>query len=378
MEVATSMDATNEPVKKFRVGIFFGGKSTEHEVSLQSAKSVFAALDKHLFDPVLIGIDKAGGWHVQEVSSRLDAHAFGTLSGGTGYSLSALLPGNGELVDAGSSRATKIIDVALPILHGPLGEDGTIQGLFELANIPYVGPGVLGSAVGMDKDVMKRLLRDAAIPIAPFRVVTFANKNSIDAQAIFKELGSTVFVKPANMGSSVGVSRARNEQELLDAVQLAFCYDTKIIIEKAIEGDEIECAVLGNENPRASVIGSVTPPTGDFYSYEAKYVDEKGSVLTIPAKIPTKISEQARKLAIKTYQTLSCEGMGRVDMFVTKDQKVLVNEINTIPGFTKNSMYPKLWEATGMPYSKLITELIHLAMARHARRQSLKTTYDKP
>lgn len=362
--------------KKLRVGIFFGGKSAEHEVSLQSAKNVLEALDPERFEPVLVGIDKTGSWHIQHAPARLESGALGELSAGSESSSLTLLPGKGDLVDTKSEQPVPALDVALPILHGPLGEDGTIQGFLELANVPYVGPGVLGSAVGMDKDVMKRLLREAGIPIAPFQVFTFANRHTIEAKAIFKKLGTPVFVKPANMGSSVGVEKAQTPEELKEAVDAAFSYDSKIVIESALEGDEIECAVLGNESPEASVVGRVIPREGDFYSYEAKYIDEHGAVLEIPAKISTEVSEEACRLAVKTFQVLNCEGMGRVDMFATKDDKVFVNEINTIPGFTKISMYPKLWEASGVSYSNLITKLISLAVERHERRETLATTYN--
>lgn len=339
--------------KKIRVGVFFGGKSAEHEVSLQSAKNVLDALDKEKFEPVLISIDKDGYWHVNDSEASF-----------------SLLPGSGKLVSPDDQSYD--IDVAFPILHGPLGEDGSIQGLFELANIPYVGPGVLGSAVGMDKDVMKRLLRDAGIPIAPFR--TFTNQ-VVNAGEIFNEFGSAVFVKPANMGSSVGVSKATNAAELETAVALAFQYDTKIIIEQAVVGDEIECSVRGNEIIEASVLGRIIPRENDFYSYDAKYIDDNGAILEIPADLSEEVSIKARQTAIQTFLVLGCQGMGRVDMFVTKDGEILVNEINTIPGFTKISMYPKLWEASGVSYTQLITQLIELALERHAKRAQLKTAH---
>lgn len=338
---------------KIRLGIFFGGKSAEHEVSLQSAKNVIEALDKEKFEPILVLIDKQGVWHLE----------------GSDASLS-LVPGSGQLVS--SDGQTFKIDAAFPILHGPLGEDGSIQGLFELANIPYVGPGILGSAAGMDKDVTKRLLRDAGIPVAAFR--TFIN-DDIDSTHIFEELGSPVFVKPANMGSSVGVSRANNTEELKAAIANAFEFDTKIIIEQAIVGDEIECSIMGNDVIEASILGRITPRENDFYSYDAKYIDDNGAVLEIPANLPDEVSIKARQIAIQTFLTLGCQGMGRVDMFATKDGDVIVNEINTIPGFTKISMYPKLWEASGVSYTQLITKLVELAIERHARRSQLKTNY---
>lgn len=367
-----SMEVFNDPRKKLRVGIFFGGKSAEHEVSLRSAKNILDALDSHLFEATLIGIDKTGGWHIQQASQLGDGPGLALSTGNSSGSLT-LLPGRGELIDTNTHKVMPAIDVAFPILHGPLGEDGTIQGFLELANIPYVGPDVLGSAVGMDKDVMKRLLRDANIPIAPFTVIHSSERQAVVPSELLNELGETVFVKPANMGSSVGVRRARSAKELVEAIDLAFEYDTKVIVESAIIGDEIECALLGNQDPETSVVGRIIPRGNDFYSYEAKYIDEKGAVLEIPANIPDDIRESARQLAIKTFRVLDCEGMGRVDMFVTKTGGIVVNEINTIPGFTKISMYPKLWEASGVPYSELITKLLYLAVERHERKSRLKT-----
>lgn len=221
-----------------------------------------------------------------------------------------------------------------------------------------------------------RLLREAGIPITDFKVFKLSQKSTIDVAEIFDTLGKPVFVKPANMGSSVGVKKAKNAEELRAALDGVFSYDSKILIEAAIEGDEIECAVLGNERPEASVVGRIIPREGDFYSYEAKYIDENGAILEIPAPIPPHLSEQARKLAVKAFEVLACEGMSRVDMFLAKDEKILVNEINTIPGFTKISMYPKLWEASGVSYSQLITKLIHFALERHQRQHSLRTNYD--
>jgi D-alanine-D-alanine ligase len=363
--------------KKIRVGVFFGGKSAEHEVSLQSAKNVVEAIDTTKFEPVLIGIDKTGKWHTAKTEHFLESQTAPTLSAAsTGDSFTLIPGGDRELISVDTPEGNSPIDVALPILHGPLGEDGTIQGFLELTGLPYVGPGVLGSAIGMDKDVMKRLLRDAGIPTTPFKVLYSHEKATVDVNAILKELGTPVFVKPANMGSSVGVSRADNAKELKQAIDTAFDYDTKLLFEAAVEGDEIECAVLGNTHPKASIIGRVIPREGDFYSYEAKYIDEHGAILEIPAAIPEELSEKAREIAVKTFQVLGCEGMSRVDMFVTKDHEILVNEINTIPGFTKISMYPKLWEATGLSYKELITELIELALERHERRSNLKTSYD--
>lgn len=342
--------------KKY-VGIICGGKSAEHEISVQSAKNVVDALDASKFTPVLIGIDRAGNWH-QLTHDQLSVSDVIEIAPETKDKLSLLTN----------------IDVVMPILHGPLGEDGTIQGLFEIMDIPYVGPGVLSSAASMDKDVAKRLLIDASIPTAPFRTLYAHQKDDIDFSELQEELGAELFVKPANMGSSVGVNKATNEPELRRAIAVAFEFDSKILVESAVHGTEIECSVLGNLTPKASAIGRIIPREGDFYSYEAKYIDESGAELEIPAHVPDDITAAAQDLALKTYAALNCEGMSRVDMFLTPGNKLIVGELNTIPGFTKISMYPKLWEASGLPYADLITELIDLAFERHNRRSSLRTT----
>jgi D-alanine-D-alanine ligase len=268
-----------------------------------------------------------------------------------------------------SANTKQSIDVVFPVLHGPMGEDGTVQGMLKLLGLPFVGPSVLGSAVGMDKDVMKRLLRDAQIPIAEY--IMIRKGQTVVASEVFKKLGATVFVKPANMGSSVGVSKAKTEPQLIAALAEAFKYDHKVLIEEAIVGREIECSVLGNENPKASLPGEVINQT-EFYSYDAKYIDPNAATTKIPADLPADLVKKCQALAIKTFQALECEGMGRVDFFLKSDGQFVVNEINTIPGFTKISMYPKMWEATGLSYSALIDELIHLAIQRHKRDTQLK------
>jgi D-alanine-D-alanine ligase len=265
--------------------------------------------------------------------------------------------------------------VIFPVLHGPFGEDGTIQGLAKLANIPCVGPGILGSAVGMDKDVMKRLLRDAGIPNARFVTLSAMNHNRVSYDALKIKLGQTLFIKPANLGSSVGISKVRNEDEFIKAIKLAFDYDLKVIVEEEIRGREIECAILGNENPMASVPGEIIPKA-DFYSYEAKYLDEDGAALSIPAQLPEYLAKQIQDLALQTFRVLECQGMSRVDIFLTPDEKLYVNEINTIPGFTKISMYPKLWEYSGIPYSELVDRLIQLAIEDHDKRNRLKVSME--
>lgn len=344
--------------KKIKVGIIFGGKSAEHEVSLRSAKNIIEAIDAKKYDPVLIGIDKTGAWFLHDRADFLFKAADRRI---------ALIPQS-----EGKIAPDISIDVAFPILHGTFGEDGTIQGLLKLADIPYVGAGVLGSAVGMDKDVMKRLLRDAGIPIAAFLAV---RENDAPAyEEAVEKLGTPLFVKPANLGSSVGVHKVSNKEEFAKAVQDAWKYDRKILIEEYIKGREIECAVLGNDEPIASIPGEIAPHH-EFYSYEAKYTDVHGATCEIPAKVSDELVKKVQALAIKTFQTLLCEGLGRVDFFLKENGDVLVNEINTMPGFTSASMYPKLWEASGISYTELIDRLIVLAFERFAKEKKLITSY---
>jgi D-alanine-D-alanine ligase len=361
--------------KRIRVGILFGGKSAEHEISLLSAKNVIDAIDKDKYDPVLIGIDKSGRWLLGEPSKFLLNSTNPKLISLNKASASvALVPqSEGKLTSLDSDKLDQTVDVVFPILHGPMGEDGTIQGLLKLANVPFVGAGVLGSAVGMDKDVMKRLLRDAGIPVPKFQV--FSRKHPPQFEQVKTVLGLPVFVKPANLGSSVGISKAKDQDGFEKAVHLAFRYDTKILIEESIVGREIECAVLGNDDPKASIPGEIIP-THEFYSYEAKYLDENGAKLEIPAKLSADIAERVQEMAVKAFKALNCEGMGRVDFFLQEDGALYVNEINTIPGFTKISMYPKLWEATGVGYMELIDRLIQLAIERFKHEQTLATTFD--
>lgn len=361
--------------KKIRIGIIFGGKSAEHEVSLQSAKNVIEAINKDKYELVLIGVDKKGKWLLADSSKFLlnnENPKLIKLNSETSQSVALIPQGDGKIVNLDTHQSDKSIDVAFPILHGPFGEDGTIQGLLKLANIPFVGASVLGSAVGMDKDVMKRLLRDAGIPIAKFLVVK--ENEAPTYEEIVKTLGLPFFVKPANLGSSIGVNKVKNEKDFGKAIREAFKYDRKILIEENIEGREIECSVLGNEDPIVSVLGEVIF-NYDFYSYEAKYIDEHGATLEIPAKLSNKIVKKIQTLAVKTFKTLACEGLGRVDFFFKKNSDVLVNEINTIPGFTLISMYPKLWEVSGISYTELIDRLIQLAIERFEREQKLKNVY---
>lgn len=359
--------------KKIRVAILFGGQSAEHEVSLLSARNVLRSLNRRKYDPVLIGITKAGRWTVSPKLTEflLSASATSSLL----ESLTAKKPNSGRRENSPMPLpiAAKQIDVVFPVLHGTFGEDGTIQGLLKLAGIPFVGAGVLGSAIGMDKDVQKRLLRDAGIAVAKFVVLTKTRRDSYGQ--IAKSLGKTVFVKPNGLGSSVGVSKVQNASQFNRALTKALKYDAKVLVEEAVVGREIECSVLGNATPRASLPGEVIPKgKHDFYDYAAKYLDETGAELVIPAKLSPALVRKVRRLAVTAFQTLNCEGMARVDMFLTKHGKVIVNEINTIPGFTNISMYPKLWEISGLSQSKLIDRLIQLALERHRKEKLLKTS----
>ena len=361
--------------EKIRVGVLFGGRSAEHEFSLQSAKNIIGAIDTNKYEVVLIGIDRKGQWHLNEESRVLLLAAESGLTalpeGGENLEL---VPGEGDeqLVALSGQQRLSPLDVIFPVLHGPFGEDGTVQGLLKLANIPFVGAGVLGSAVGMDKDVMKRLLRDAGIPIARFTVANRYSPKAIGFDSVRRQLGLPFFIKPANLGSSVGIHKVKNRQAFKHAICDAFNYDNKILMEEFINGREIECSVLGNDNPIASLCGEILPRQ-EFYSYEAKCLDENRAVLEIPAKLPLAISERIRKLAIKAFSVLCCEGLARVDFFLRNGREIIVNEINTIPGFTRISMYPKLWEASGISYRELIDRLIQLAIERFEREKRLKT-----
>ena len=361
---------------KVRVGILFGGKSAEHEVSLQSAKNVIDALDQNKYEVVLIGIDKQGTWLLNDTSRfLLNSQNPKLINLNQSNDAVTLVPqGGGSLTHIASKQTDAALDVVFPILHGPFGEDGTVQGLLKLAGVPFVGSGILGSAVGMDKEMMKRLLREADLPVAPFLVFR-AHQANLNFADVAGKLGLPLFVKPANLGSSVGVNKVTNEDDFRHAVAEAFEYDRKILVEAFIEGREIECSVLGNDDPIASVPGEVIA-SHEFYSYEAKYIDENGATVEIPAKVSEATARTIQDLAVKVFTTLGCEGLARVDFFLQPDGEVIVNEINTMPGFTSISMYPRLWEASGIPYADLIDRLIQLAMERFEREQRLKTSYD--
>ncbi|TDQ37415.1 D-alanine--D-alanine ligase [Aureibacillus halotolerans] len=363
-------------MSKLKVGIIFGGKSAEHEVSLQSAKNIVEAIDPSKYEVVLIGIDKKGQWQLNDASTfllneenpaliRLNASERGV----------AISPGkdSGQFIATSGSTPMDQLDVVFPIVHGTLGEDGSLQGMLRLANVPYVGPNVLSSAICMDKDIAKKLLSSAGIQTAKGVSFTSNQKEQITFASIEAALGTPVFIKPANMGSSVGVNKAQNEEEFVQAVEEAFLYDHKIIIEEAIVGREIEVAVLGNEEPEASLPGEILPQS-EFYSYASKYIDEDGAGLAAPADLTPEQTKAVQESAIAAFQALQCEGLSRVDFFLQPDDTLLVNEINTLPGFTAISMYPKLWEVSGVSYPDLIERLIQLAIERHQRTQGLKSS----
>jgi D-alanine-D-alanine ligase len=333
-----------------RVLLLFGGESAEHEVSIASARNVYAALDDRKYDIFLCYITKDGHWRLVDDIETLD---------GKHHTLMPVLGGKHFVIETGGHSI--VPDVILPILHGPNGEDGSVQGLAQLLHIPIVGPGLLGSGLCMDKEVAKRLLRAAGLPVVDWLV----HHRHLPAPSFAKvtlQLGHPVFVKPANMGSSVGVSRVHNEAEFTQALAEAGKYDSKILIEQAVTSPrEIECSVLGNAQPEASGVGEVKPE-GDFYSYDSKYSPESKSEVIIPAELDETITEQLRTLAVKAFQTLECRGMARVDFLLSSNNDVYVNELNTLPGFTNISMYPKLWRAAGLSYSGLIDKLIELAL----------------
>lgn len=364
--------------KKIRVGILFGGKSAEHEISLLSAKSIIEAIDKEKYEVILIGIHKTGEWFLYENLQQCLIHPNDAklIRLKESKERVTLINKNSEaLLISLSGRAIELsLDVVFPILHGTYGEDGTIQGLLKLMNLPFVGAGVLGSAIGMDKEVMKRLLKEAGIITARFLTFRSHEADNISFEEIERVVGLPFFVKPANLGSSVGISKVKSKREFKEKIEYAFRYDHKILIEEYISGREIECSVLGNEASIASLPGELIVQH-EFYSYEAKYLDENGARISIPAELAANDIKAIQALAIKAYQALYGEGMARVDLFLQENGRLVLNEINTIPGFTNISMYPKMWAASGLAYVELIDRLIELAIKRFKQEQKLKTTF---
>ncbi|WP_346428478.1 D-alanine--D-alanine ligase [Alicyclobacillus mengziensis] len=378
---------------RIRVGVVFGGKSGEHEVSIESAKSVIEALDRNKYDVMPIAIDKQGRWSAGERARRVLEGGWATLQAPRTNGNVVTEGNTGDDVFAGSvpeqglqtgqpsvipEHVMESIDVLFPVLHGSYGEDGTVQGMFELLNVPYVGAGVAASSVGMDKVLMKRMFAAVGLPQVDYVYCT-RNEWETDPSMVTKNvetrLGYPCFVKPANLGSSVGISKVKSQAELRNAIDLAAKYDRKIIIEQGLNVREVEVAVLGNDAPKASVPGEVIP-SNEFYDYRAKYLDGE-STLMIPAPISDELTEEIRRLAIQAYKAIDCSGLARVDFFVEKDtQRVLINEINTMPGFTKFSMYPKLWEATGVAYSELIGKLLAYAIERAEERRRSQIEFD--
>jgi D-alanine-D-alanine ligase len=360
--------------RKIRVGIVFGGQSAEHEISILSARNVLKALDRSRFEPILIGIDKSGRWLVQNEQKLLtgssDPRAV-RIDSDLPLELALPIPGRSPE----GNRGVDALDVIFPILHGTLGEDGSMQGLLEVAGIPYVGAGVLGSAIGMDKDVMKRLLRDAGIPIADFRCIRDAQFDAKRAELLAElaAMGLPLFIKPANAGSSVGIRRVTTAAALEEAILYAFKFDSKVLAEATIAGREIELAVLGGNPLSVSVPGEIIVEHPDgFYSYDAKYIDEHGARFEMPARVTAEECGRAQALALRAFEVLECDGMARVDLFLQPDGVFLVNEINTIPGFTAISMYPKLWTLSGIGVTELVTRLIDLALKRAQRKGELR------
>ena len=385
-------------MKKLRVGVIYGGRSGEHEVSVASAASIIKHLDRGRYEPVPIRIEKDGRWTLADKTptaiSAADVIEQARLEGARSIrpgreahlvahpgedTVLAIERGSDSRADAtGAATVTGVgLDVVFPVLHGPYGEDGTVQGLLELANVPYVGAGVLGSAVGMDKAVMKTLFAARDLPVGPYTVVLRPEWNRSASAVISRtagELGYPVFVKPANLGSSVGISKAKSAGELETAMELALQFDRKVVIEAAIpKAREIECAVLGNDDPEASIPGEIVP-SREFYDYEAKYLDE-GSKALIPAPLTASQVAEVQRLSIAAFRAVDGAGMARVDFLIAGDTgQMYVNEVNTIPGFTTISMYPKMWEASGVSYTELVDRLITLALERHAEKQQLRTS----
>lgn len=354
---------------RMRVGLIYGGRSGEHEVSILSANSVMTAIDVTKYEVVPIAITKEGKWLPGQApqllveSGHLEARSLGEISP---ESEEGIANKRGLIL----SGLRKKVDVIFPVLHGPFGEDGTIQGLLELADIPYVGAGVLGSATGMDKAIMKALFQQAGLPVGSYLVYLRRDLRDFEriAETVVQKLGYPCFVKPANLGSSVGISKAHDQEELWKALQLAARYDRKIVIEAMLSGREIECGILGNDVPLASVLGEIVP-CAEFYDYEAKYI-LNDSRLIIPAELPEELVKKVQELAVQAFKAVDCAGLARVDFFVDSENgRIFINEINTMPGFTRISMYPKLWEASGIGYVDLIDRLLQLALERYEDKQ---------
>jgi len=358
--------------EKLNIAIVFGGKSPEHEVSIISARNIYHAIDKEKFEIQLIGISPNGQWFLENNANLQDKNC---VIGKDNETLCVQF-GNPEKAFFNIANKTYLpkVDAAFLITHGPNGEDGSLQGIFVHLDIPFVGPSVLSSAVSMDKDFTKRILRDSGIGHAKGVTIYKQDRYNTNYETLKVELGDVMFVKPCNMGSSVGVSKVTNKEEFENALDEAFIFDRKVLIEKGVVGREIECAVLGNENAEASTVGEIVMNYG-IYDFDNKYINDAAAQLHIPAKgLTTAQMDKIRNTALAAYKALDIEGLSRIDVFLTEDDEVIINEPNTLPGFTSVSMYPKLWETSGLPYSDLIEKLIDLAIQRHQRETQLKRT----
>ncbi|MDR0713344.1 MAG: D-alanine--D-alanine ligase [Bacteroidales bacterium] len=352
---------------KLKIAVIFGGKSVEHEISLISATNLYQAVDKSVYEPLLVGVDRHNQWyyHPSYPSGSVDLSKESYFEGA---SPAYICNKNGRpaIIHLQDNREMATFDVAFPMIHGAFGEDGVLQGFLKSMDIPFVGPDVLASAVAMDKDVTKRLLKEAHIPVAASFTLLKHRSSCLSYEEAREKLGWPLFVKPANAGSSVGVSKATDQSSYDRAVAEAFRFDNKILVEEAVLGKEVECAVLGNEQPASSIVGEIVP-TEDFYSYDAKYLIADGAKMKIPADIEPSVADAIRQTAVEACRVIACEGMARVDFLLRNDGSFVLNEINTLPGFTAISMYPKLWEHTGISCRNLITKLVELAVARHER-----------
>ena len=373
------MPADDAP--KIRLALLYGGRSGEHDVSIASATSVMRAIDREKYDVLPVYLTPEGRWLPGIEPARLTAGARPAAASVALFSSDPQQPGLLPLSEAEvQPRQAQSVDVVFPLLHGTYGEDGTVQGLLELANVPYVGSGVLGSAAGMDKDVMKTLFAAAGLPVVPHLLVRRREwewQPAVVKDRVLQTLRLPVFVKPANLGSSVGISKVRDAAGLSEALDVACRYDRRVLVEQGLECREFECSVLGNDDPQASVIGEIIP-SREFYDYQAKYSDDESSELRIPADIDAALADNLRAMAVTAFQAVDAAGLARVDFFFeTRTGKPYVNEINTLPGFTTISMYPKLWAAAGVSYAHLIDDLVRLAVERHQDRQRSLTVYDQ-
>ncbi len=353
--------------KKLQVGVLFGGKSVEHEISLRSATNVVANMDRKKFEPILIGIDKNGGWYLcKSITKDI----------GSGSPVSFVLGSKGHYFYDSTTKEKLDIDLIFPALHGEDGEDGSIQGMLTMANIPFAGSGVSGAANSMDKFISKKLLLEAGVPVGKYVQKCYHEKGTVSFDAITKEVGLPFIIKPSCSGSSVGVNKVSSESDFQEALNDTFKYDNSILFEEFIEGRELECAIIGNETPVASNPGEVIISNDyEFYTYTAKYTDENAAQIVVPAAVSSEITQKIKTLSIKAYQALNCEDFARVDLFLKKNGEVLVNEINTIPGFTDVSMFPMLWQDANITYTDLITKLIHFALKKFKQKNRLETNF---